>query len=99
MTQQKFAVVDAETFLLAIKESFDGQFDPEALEWLHLREKRIFDSLTNRAIFAAKRDRMLYYQGMLDGVMLQLRKMVLRKKTELQDMNLMLPDGTVKKEN
>jgi hypothetical protein len=92
-------VKDAASFLFAVKESTDFQFDDQAVEYLELLETRMFEGLDARGIKGRTRDRVIFYDGMLKGVILNLRKQALHKRTDLQDMNMLTPDGKPKKEN
>src|SRR5262249_1643973 len=94
-------IVDARTFLLAIKESAGNwldplQFDAEAVEYLELISERMFAQLDALHIPGRDRDRLIYFDAMLKGVILKLRKNVVQGGTELRDQNLLTPDGKVK---
>lgn len=93
----KTFVKDAPTFLLAIMEATGGKdLVPDAIEWLQREEERICSSLDGAGKKGRERDRILLYTGMLRGLVLQMRKIVLYGKSEFQDANILNPDGTVK---
>lgn len=87
---------DAASFIWALKQSTDCQFDVDAIEWMEQQEQRIFGALDARGVKGLNRDRVILYEGMRRGVMLKLRRRVLETRTALQDANMLNPDGTVK---
>ena len=94
-------VKDARSFLTAIKQSTGdflepNQFDEEAVEYLDMLSENVFTALDNNRIKGRTRDRLIFFDGMLKGVILKLRKRVLEAGTELQDKNLLTEDKKLK---
>jgi hypothetical protein len=94
-------VKDARSFLAAIKQSTGNflepnQFDDEAAEYLEMLSENVFTALDNNRIKGRTRDRLIFFDGMLKGVILKLRKRVLETGTELQDKNLLTEDKKLK---
>ena len=87
---------DAASFLYAIKTATDYSFDDDAVEYLERLSDGMFAALDARGVKGRQRDRIIFFDAMAKGVILKLRKRVLETRTELQDANLLKPDGTVK---
>lgn len=76
-------VKDARTFLLAIKASTGpwidpSMFDKEAVEYLELISERMFAELDARKVTGRARDKLIFFDAMLKGVILKLRKNVVQ---------------------
>jgi hypothetical protein len=90
-------VKDARTFILALKETTDTQFDDDAIDYLETLEKRVFEGLDAAGVKGRERDRFILYDGMLKGVILKLRRTVLEAGTKLQDANMLDETKKLKK--
>lgn len=72
---KEFAVKDAKSFLLALKESTTTEYDDDAVEFLQATVDAIRHGLTSLGIADPNlREEWLFFDGLLKGTQLQLRK-------------------------
>ncbi len=86
-------VKDAREFLLAIKESTHTVFDEDAVEFLELLREQMSQSLDARHIEQYERDSILFFEGMLRGVQVQLTRNKQHEAARLADLGLLKPDA------
>jgi hypothetical protein len=94
---QVAVVKDAKSFLIAIKETTDAQFDDDAVDYLEALSTRVFDGLDAAGVKGRERDRFIFFDSLLKGVILKLRRTVLEAGTKLQDANLLDETKKLKK--
>lgn len=76
-------VANAKEFLLAIKETAQTEYDTSAVEFLEDLVTEISKDLTGRGVKGRKRDAWLFFEGMLKGVQLRLRRDAIQQRAEL----------------
>lgn len=94
VTEDKTVVANARDFLFAIKESTHTVFDADAVEFLDaLRDgmSRTLDAQTG--LSRDERDGIFFFEGMLRGVQLQLKRKQQHDKAKLAEMGLLGSDG------
>jgi hypothetical protein len=88
----------AAEFLLAIKETTGNEHDPEAVEFLEKIERYIRFRLDQEHVTGERRDRTLFYEGMLKGAMIGLRKGEILRVQEMFDQGLDPKTGRFRKD-
>lgn len=92
-------VQNAREFLLAIKESTHTVFDDEAVEFLDNLRKYMSAAMDTQKIKGEQRDSIVFFEGMLRGVQLQLKRKEQESRGRLNAMGLLAPDGNPKLPN
>jgi hypothetical protein len=86
----------AREFLLAIKEATGSEYDADAVEFLDKISSYIFASLDKAGAAGRRRDNIIFWEGMLKGVQLQLKKRAQHAKARLFDLGMLNAEGKPK---
>lgn len=80
-------------FLLAIKESTHTIFDEDAVDYLDTLREGVSRGADAQNLRDDARDAAIFFEGMLRGVQLKLRRAAAESKSKLNEMGFLSEDG------
>jgi hypothetical protein len=89
-------VRDAREFLLAIKESTHVAFDADAAEFLDDIRTYMSRQLDHQGVTGDARDSIFFFEGMLRGTQIRVKRQEHESKGRLNALGLLTPDGDPK---